>query len=133
MRRLLPAILLFALWASATGASAEEPWPPWGAREPVQNRAGADDDFHLLRQGVRFFQNYISVVDGARCPMYPTCSAYALEALDRHGPILGTFLTVDRLIHETDPQEHGHPMIKYGKRRYYDPLANNDFWLEPSE
>jgi len=31
------------------------------------------------------------------CRFYPTCSAYALEALRRHGPVTGSVLTVRRL------------------------------------
>lgn len=31
------------------------------------------------------------------CRFHPTCSAYALEALDRHGALQGGWLTVRRL------------------------------------
>lgn len=61
--------------------------------------------------------------------MYPTCSTYALQALERHGPVVGTFLTVDRLLHETSKQEQTRPMQGFERIRYYDPLENNDFWL----
>jgi len=125
LRMALSGMLLFA-----TPALASEPWD-WSPKpSPAATARGAQDDFHLLKQGVRFFQRYISVVDGDRCPMYPTCSAYSLSALEKHGPMMGTFMTVDRLFHETDPQEHRHPMMKYGRRRFYDPLENNDFWLK---
>lgn len=33
-----------------------------------------------------------------RCRFYPSCSAYALEALKRHGPIRGVCLTARRLV-----------------------------------
>ncbi len=34
---------------------------------------------------------------GRACRFQPTCSAYALEALDRHGALRGTWLTTRRL------------------------------------
>lgn len=34
---------------------------------------------------------------GHGCRYQPTCSAYAMEALERHGAIRGTWLTVKRL------------------------------------
>ena len=35
-------------------------------------------------------------LDGPRCPMYPSCAAYAEKAIRRHG-FLGFLLSVDRL------------------------------------
>jgi uncharacterized protein len=34
---------------------------------------------------------------GNRCRFAPTCSAYALEALDRHGAAAGSYLAVHRI------------------------------------
>lgn len=34
---------------------------------------------------------------GHGCRYQPTCSAYAMEALERHGAVRGTWLTVKRL------------------------------------
>jgi putative component of membrane protein insertase Oxa1/YidC/SpoIIIJ protein YidD len=83
----------------------------------------------ILRYGIGFFQEFISPVDGPRCPMTPTCSDYALQALDRHGPALAIMLTVDRLLHENTPREKTHPVPGPDRVRYLDPLDNNDFWL----
>jgi putative membrane protein insertion efficiency factor len=35
---------------------------------------------------------------GSACRFEPTCSAYALQALDRHGAAAGSYLTVHRLM-----------------------------------
>lgn len=104
------------------------PWQPPPAPTQAQD-SPSEGDLSVLRFGVRFFQKYISPADGARCPMYPTCSAYALEAIDRHGAAIGTMMTVDRLFHETDPREHRHPLTRFNRIRYLDPLENNDFWF----
>ena len=34
---------------------------------------------------------------GGRCRFYPSCSAYGLEAIHRHGAIRGSWLTVRRV------------------------------------
>jgi len=60
--------------------------------------------------------------------MYPTCSAYSMEAVKRHGFLIGFVMTADRLIHESNEMDLV-PTILVGNRyRYYDPLSHNDFW-----
>ena len=46
---------------------------------------------------VRAYRLVISPVLGPRCRFAPTCSEYALEALERHGAWRGAWLTVRRL------------------------------------
>jgi putative membrane protein insertion efficiency factor len=47
-----------------------------------------------LVRGYRFF---LSPWLGSACRFEPTCSAYALEALERHGAGVGTYLAACRL------------------------------------
>lgn len=47
---------------------------------------------------LRFYQRRISPLFGPRCRYYPTCSQYALEAIERFGAFYGTYLTVKRLL-----------------------------------
>lgn len=47
---------------------------------------------------VRGYQLLISPLLGPTCRYYPSCSAYALEALRVHGAIKGTWLAVRRLL-----------------------------------
>ncbi|NYJ03591.1 hypothetical protein HNR19_004289 [Nocardioides thalensis] len=46
---------------------------------------------------VRVYQFTLSPLLGQVCRYYPSCSHYAVEALDRHGAIKGSWLTVRRL------------------------------------
>jgi uncharacterized protein len=46
---------------------------------------------------VRSYQVALSPLLPAACRYYPTCSAYAVEALERYGAIHGTWLTVKRI------------------------------------
>lgn len=52
----------------------------------------------LLSCPIRFYQRYISPLTPPSCRFTPTCSAYALEALRKHGPWKGTWLAVRRLL-----------------------------------
>jgi len=46
---------------------------------------------------VRGYQLFVSPLLGPRCRFYPSCSAYALTALQRHGAVRGSWLAVRRL------------------------------------
>lgn len=83
--------------------------------------------------GIYFYQHVLGHLDGRPCPSYPVCSRYANQALAEHGLLIGSWLMLDRLIHETNDLDVG-PWINWeGQKRLYDPLERNDFWLEDSK
>jgi len=48
---------------------------------------------------VRFYRKYISGMKGySSCKYYPTCSTYALEAIEKYGAAKGGYLAVRRII-----------------------------------
>ncbi|MDQ3516433.1 MAG: membrane protein insertion efficiency factor YidD [Gemmatimonadota bacterium] len=51
----------------------------------------------LLILLVRGYQVGISPLLPASCRYYPTCSAYAVEAIERHGPARGGWLALRRI------------------------------------
>jgi hypothetical protein len=81
-----------------------------------------------LDAALRFFQQVISPVDGARSNMYPTGSAYARQAIKKHGALMGLLLTVERLMHEGNEEQVSPRIRKYGIWRVYDPVEANDWW-----
>ena len=46
---------------------------------------------------ISFYRKWISPILGPRCRFIPTCSEYGLEAIKRHGPWRGGWLTLTRL------------------------------------
>lgn len=52
----------------------------------------------LLVGLVRGYQLVISPMLGPTCRYYPSCSAYAVEAIQRHGALRGTWLAGRRLL-----------------------------------
>ncbi|HYH33240.1 MAG TPA: membrane protein insertion efficiency factor YidD [Pseudonocardia sp.] len=47
---------------------------------------------------LRVYQRWVSPALPPTCRFYPTCSAYAIEALQVHGLLRGSWLTVRRLV-----------------------------------
>ncbi|WP_440900198.1 membrane protein insertion efficiency factor YidD [Actinosynnema sp.] len=47
---------------------------------------------------VQLYQRTVSPLLGPVCRYYPSCSAYSVTALERFGPLHGTWLTLRRLL-----------------------------------
>jgi len=94
------------------------------------NSAIEEKDISSMSYFVRFYQKFISVFDGDRCPMYPSCSQYSLQCFKKHGFILGWIMTCDRLLHEPDEMNIAPIIIVDGKTLYFDPVEENDKWLK---
>jgi uncharacterized protein len=59
------------------------------ARRPVR---------HAVLAAIGFYSRAISPALPPRCRFYPTCSAYAAEAVELHGAGRGTWLALRRLV-----------------------------------
>ena len=62
---------------------------------------------------VRFYQKHISPLTPPTCRYVPTCSQYALEALEKYGAIKGGWLALKRIC-RCHPFHKGHD--------FYDPV-----------
>jgi putative membrane protein insertion efficiency factor len=51
-----------------------------------------------LSAAIRGYRYVVSPMLGPTCRFYPSCSCYAEEALQRHGALRGTYLTIRRLM-----------------------------------
>lgn len=52
----------------------------------------------FLTKAIRFYQKRISSLFPPKCRYYPTCSHYALEAIEVHGVFKGMLLAIGRLM-----------------------------------
>ena len=51
----------------------------------------------VLKGLIRLYQYLVSPLLGSRCRFHPTCSQYAIEAIDQHGPLRGAWMAARRL------------------------------------
>lgn len=79
---------------------------------------------------MKIYQQVLSSLDGRDCPSWPVCSVYADQALARHGFVVGSWLLLDRLLHEHDDLRNPRWVLINDEKYLYDPLRRNDFWLE---
>ncbi|WP_300461084.1 membrane protein insertion efficiency factor YidD [Desulfobacula sp.] len=92
-------------------------------------RAGETDVSAPFPGLIRLYQDYISPVDGHRCPMAPSCSTYANRCIQKHGLLIGWIMGLDRWVRcgRDEVKTASQVWIK-GKKYTFDPVENNDFW-----
>jgi uncharacterized protein len=60
----------------------------------------------ILTAPIRFYKRFISPGLPARCKYHPTCSEYAIEAVQHYGILRGVVLAAWRLL-RCNPWSHG--------------------------
>ena len=60
----------------------------------------------LVTAPIRLYRRTLSPLMPARCKYHPSCSAYAVEAIRRHGVLRGGVLAAWRLL-RCNPWSHG--------------------------
>jgi len=78
----------------------------------------------LLSAPIRAYRALISPLSPHACRFSPSCSAYALEALNQHGPIKGLWLTARRL-------SRCHPISWLGGSSGFDPVPKRQIQRFP--
>ncbi|BFH61644.1 membrane protein insertion efficiency factor YidD [Paenibacillus azoreducens] len=51
----------------------------------------------MVQGPILFYRKYISPLKPPTCRFYPTCSAYAMEAVEVHGALKGSWLAAKRI------------------------------------
>lgn len=72
--------------------------PAAAHRLQALTRALEDGLGRVLKGMIRGYRLLLSPWLGSSCRFTPTCSAYALQALDEHGTTAGTYLAARRLL-----------------------------------
>lgn len=52
----------------------------------------------LLILIIKFYKKYISSLKKPCCIYYPTCSQYALDAVEKYGVLKGGFMSIKRIL-----------------------------------
>ena len=73
------------------------PLNPWLAPAPVNRQFPGRMLSLLLRGAIRLYQLTLAYFFVGACRYEPSCSAYAAEAVTRHGALRGSFLAAHRL------------------------------------
>jgi hypothetical protein len=47
---------------------------------------------------IKFYRKYISPLKPPCCRFYPTCSEYAIEALEKYGALKGSYMSIKRIL-----------------------------------
>ena len=61
---------------------------------------------------IKFYRKYISPFKRPCCRFYPTCSQYALDAIDKYGTLKGVFLAIKRILRCNPFNEGGYDPVK---------------------
>ncbi|MCR5042071.1 MAG: membrane protein insertion efficiency factor YidD [Clostridia bacterium] len=72
-----------------------------------------------MTAAIRFYRRHISRLLGPMCRYYPTCSQYAITAVERYGAFRGGVMAVFRLL-------RCNPLFKGG----YDPVPEKSHRLK---
>lgn len=70
---------------------------------------------HILIALIKFYRYFLSPYIGSSCRFHPTCSVYALEAIEKYGAAKGSWLGIKRLL-------RCHPFSPGG----YDPVPGTE-------
>ena len=71
-----------------------------------------------LSAPIHFYRRFVSPLSPPACRFQPTCSAYALEALQTHGPVRGLKLAIKRVL-------RCHPISWLGGSSGFDPVPKH--------
>lgn len=61
---------------------------------------------------IKFYRKYISGLKKPSCRFYPTCSQYALEAIEKYGAAKGGLMAIKRILRCNPFVEGGYDPVK---------------------
>ncbi len=121
MRIWIPVIIVYLAVVLACAHS------PGGRAAPAKASGGSL--FDGLMQVYDGPLNHLRSVRRGACPMYPSCSQYARQAVARYGFVRGWMMAMDRLTRcGRDEIKRAPKVLINGKWKYYDPVENNADW-----
>ncbi|MFZ9942977.1 MAG: membrane protein insertion efficiency factor YidD [Bacteroidia bacterium] len=65
----------------------------------------------IMTAPIRLYRKILSPLLPPSCRYVPTCSEYGLQAIQKHGPLRGGWLTVKRILSCNPWGGHGHDPV----------------------
>ena len=65
----------------------------------------------LLIGFIKFYKKAISPYKRSKCRYIPTCSSYAIEAIQKYGPVKGSYLGIKRILRCNPLHEGGYDPV----------------------
>lgn len=101
-------------------SEAFDPFPP--AKDYASEVETPDSEWGwLFRKLFLFYKEFISSQDSGACTFHPSCSVYAIQAIQKNGPIKGMIQGFDRLT-RCNPGAKGHYPIHSDSQKLHDPV-----------
>lgn len=72
----------------------------------------------LLIRLIKFYRKYISPGRSSCCRFVPTCSQYAIDAINKYGAFKGSALAVYRILRCNPFCKGGYDPVRWDIRRY---------------
>jgi len=66
---------------------------------------------YILILFVKFYKYVISPLTPASCRYTPTCSEYSIQAIKKHGPLKGFYLSIKRILSCNPWGGHGYDPV----------------------
>lgn len=71
----------------------------------------------FLALTIRAYQFFLSPLLGNRCRFYPSCSSYAIQAIQLHGSLFGCYLALRRILRCHPWHEGGIDLVPERKQK----------------
>lgn len=120
-----------------SNSACSKSFTPWSSGVCISRGGNSHDHKDSAKGGiltglVKFYQDHLRTFKSrhSSCPSYPNCSNYAIQAINKHGALLGSFIYVDRFWREATTAGKPPFVSQKGRMLHYDPLELNDYWLK---
>ena len=71
----------------------------------------------IIIKMILFYRKYLSPLKSTKCPYYPTCSQYGLEAVRKYGAVKGSMLALWRILRCNPFSSGGYDPVPIMKKR----------------
>lgn len=61
---------------------------------------------------IKFYRKYLSPLKRQCCRFYPTCSQYAIQAIEKYGALKGGFMSIKRILRCNPFNKGGYDPVK---------------------